>query len=249
MQIPAGFQFSLTAPGTTPNTALDSTASMLCDLGPSTRPGLIPGTIPSIAPRIPVTASDINPGSTPGTTLCMTPSTASDTAPGSHSTANMDMGAAAPTSNNAPSTAKVPGQAATPQRKPMLQSQKRKAWMQPVSPGTQHGMTRQNSCTTERNPLHDHSVHDGSSSDPQQQVLHPKAVASAGVHQQTPADDTAAQSGSKKRRKKLLQQCALPFQAADGGGVPAPDKPPVPAKSRTKKPNKQPVSLVQCMLA
>ena len=159
------------------------------------------------------------------------------------------MAAAAATSNNAPSTAQVPGQSATLQRQSVLQSQKRKAWVQPDRAGTQHGMTRQISNRAEPEPLHDHSFQGGSTSDPQQQVLHPRAVAAAGVHQQMPSDDTAPQSSNKKKRKKLLQQCVLPFQSANGEAVPAPDKPPVPAKSRTKMPDKKPVSLVHCMLA
>ena len=236
LQAPAGFQSPHTTPGMTNKTVLGSTPSTFPNMATGTRPGMTPDITPSIVPSI---GTDMNPGNT---TLGKAPSSASDTAPGSYSNAMMDMMAAAPISNNAPIAAAVPGQAATPSRQPMLQSQKRKALIKPASPGTQHGRTRQKSSVMECEPLDDHGLHDGNTGDPQQQVLCPRAVAAAEVHHQNP-DGTTALSSSKKRRKKLLQQCVLPFQAANGEPSTAFDKPPITAMSRAKKPSKQPVSL------
>ena len=256
LQAPAGFQFPNTAPGITQNFVLGSTPSLFADVAPSTRPGTTPDTTPTIAPSIPIgslasTASDINPGCTPITALGTAPSSASDTTPGSHSTAKMEMVAATPTSNNAPSTAQMPGQVATPRRQPMLQSQKRKALVKPISLSTQHGTAPLKSSIGSE-PLHEHSLHLGNIGEPQQQqqqqqqALPPRGMADTAVHQQAP-DSTAAHFSSAKKRKKLLQQRILPFQAASGEAVTTPDKPPVSAKPRTKKPNTQPVSPGRCV--
>ena len=249
LQTPAGFQSPNTAPGITPNTVLGNTASMFPDMAPSTRLCTTPGTTPNIAPTIPVTASDMNPSSTPTTTFGMASTITSDTTPGNRSTAKIDMVAAPPTSNNAPRTAKVPGQFATPRLQPMLQSQKRKALVKPISlSSSQHGTAPLKSSTGSE-PLHKHSLHHhhGNISEQQQKALPPGGMADTGMHQHSP-DDTAAHSSSAKKRKKLLQQRVLPFQAANGEPVTAPDKPPVSAKPRTKKSNKQPVSPVRCVL-
>ena len=243
LQAPAGFQSPNTASGITQNTVFGSTPSTFPDMASGIRPGVTPGTTPITIPSI--SATDINSGSNPSTALGMAPSAASDIAPGSHSTATRDMVAAAPTRNIDPSTVKMPGQVATPRWQTMLRSQNCKALPQPASTGTQHCMTGQNSSRTQCEPLDDCRLHDGNSSDPQQQVIHPRAVAAAEVHQQMPAN-TTAQSSSKKKRKKLLQQGVLPFLAANGEPIAASEKPPILAKSRAKKPNKQPVSLVHC---
>lgn len=218
---------------------------------PGNTPGMTPGTTPyspytNNTNSFPGSTSDIIPESISSTATGIAPHIFPDTTPGSCNTARMDLVAAAPRSNNAPSATKMPRQVASPRQQPILQSQKRKASIIVASPNTHQGTTRPKS-TTPSGPLHQHMLqHDDHTNGPQQQVDLSPAMPVSGVHQPAP-HDTAAQSSGKKRRKKLLQQCVLPFQTTSGEPVTAPAKPPVPAKSRAKKPHKQPVSLICCV--
>ena len=234
------------APGVAPCSTLDNFHGIAL---PGSTPARTPGTTlytPSTSlDRVSDTTSDMTPGSINCTTAAVAPRIFPDTTPGSCTTAKMDLVAAA-RSNHVPSAIKMPRQVATPRQQPLYQSQKRKASVTAANPSTQQYTTRPKSNTASE-PLHQHLLHHKDHTrDPQQQVRPSLAMPVTEVHQAAP-DDTAAQSSSKKSRKKLLQQCVLPFQTVSGEPVTAPVKHPVPAKSSTKKPHKQPVSLVCCV--
>ena len=233
--LPACVGFNST-PSTDRGIALGPTPGM----APGTNPGIAPGTTPGTNPG---TTPGMAPGTTPGMALGIIPSMGPGTTPGippgstpgRYNTAEMEMAAGAARGNYVPNTATAPHQLVTA-RQQAIQPQKRKAWVNPASPETQHGKTWQNPCEAETEQPPGYSLHHGGTSDP-----HGSRAAAVELHDELP-DDTTAHSSSTKKRKKLLQQCTLPFQAANGHHVPAPDNTPIPAKPRTKKLKKQHVS-------
>lgn len=261
-QVSEGVHSLATTPGITQDTASGHTPGILSGMGPGAvtgrAPGIVPGSTldqfcdivshgstpaitPGTIPYTPYTTGDIVPDSISSTTTSIAPRISPYNAPGSCNTTRMDLVAAAPGSNHAPSTTKVPRQVVTLRQHPILQSQKRKGSVIAASLGTQQDTIRPKSHTANE-PFHRHTLQHNTTV-PQQQVDLSPPMPVPGVHQPL-SDDTAAQSSGKRRRKKLLQQSVLPFQTANGEPVTAPAKPLVPAKSRTKKPHKQPVSLV-----